>query len=126
MSSRSVAPPLSTRMGVPRKVLYAACALLGTGLILVGAQLFRIDHVRCTDWPPLSTGYPYALAYVAALTLLTIGWLGLSELGAAPADPLTPKAARAADSVAGRQAVSLSFILLVGIACNVLDRKSVV
>ncbi len=107
-------------MGVPRKVLYAACALLGTGLILVGAQLFRIDHVRCTNWPPLSTGYPYALAYVAALTLLTIGWLGLSELGAAPADPLTPKAARAADSVAGRQAVSLSFILLVGIACNVL------
>lgn len=121
MSSRSVAPVLFARMGVPRKVLYAACALLGTGLILVGAELFRIDHIRCTNWPPLSTGYPYALAYVAALTLLTIGWLGLSNLSAAaPLERLTPDAASTTDSVEGHKAVSLSFILLVGIACNLL------
>lgn len=110
MSSCSLAPAPPSRSGAQRPALYAACALLGTVLILIGAALFRIDHIRCSNWPPLSTGYPYALVYVAALTLLTFGWLGLSGLGAG----------RALGGAAAAAPASLGLILVVGIACNAL------
>ena len=102
--------------GGGRKGLYAAGAVLGTLIALVGAQLYRIDHIRCSNWPPLGIGLSYAPAYVLALVLLTSGWLGLASLcgetplwGAAP-PRLLPRGQRP----------TLLFVLLVGGACNLL------
>ena len=96
--------------------LYAASAVAGTLVMLLGAQLYRIDHIRCSNWPPLATGLAYAPAYLVALTLLTVGWLGLA--GLCGETPLWNSGASRGPLRGARP--SLLFVLLVGSACNLL------
>jgi hypothetical protein len=68
---------------------------------VVGGLQYRIDQVRCANWPPLSRGLFYAPVYLLALALLSLSWIGLARLsvgktlrfgsGDGPAQPpLTP------------------------------------
>jgi hypothetical protein len=50
-------------------------ALAGAVLLWVPAFRFRIDAATCPTWPTPTAGALYALAYVAAVALLTAGWL---------------------------------------------------
>lgn len=102
--------------GSARKGGYAACAVAGTLVMLLGAQLYRIDHIRCSNWPPLATGLAYAPAYLVALTLLTLGWLGLA--GLCGETPLWGDGATRSPRPGERP--TLLFVLLVGGACNLL------
>ncbi len=110
----------SPRSGLARKGLYAACAVVGTLVMLVGAQLYRIDHIRCSNWPPLVTGLAYAPAYLVALALLTLGWLGLAGLcGETPLWDSDSGASLARGPLRGARP-TLWFVLLVGGVCNLL------
>jgi hypothetical protein len=50
-------------------------ALAGVVALWLPAFRFRIDAVTCATWPSYSAGPLYALAYVAAVVLLTAAWL---------------------------------------------------
>lgn len=50
-------------------------ALAGAVLLWVPAFRFRIDAATCATWPAYGAGALYALAYVAAVALLTAAWL---------------------------------------------------
>lgn len=54
-----------------------AFAFAGAILLWVPAFRFRIDAVRCAEWPALGSGALYGLAYVAAVALLSVAWLRL-------------------------------------------------
>lgn len=62
-------------------------ALLGTALVVGVGHHYRIDQVRCSSWPALSTGLLSAPIYLLGLGLLTLGWLGLVQLLSSPATP---------------------------------------
>ena len=59
---------------------YYALALCGAALIVLGGAIYRTDQVRCSSWPPVSTGLLYGLVYLVALALLGVAWLGLAQL----------------------------------------------
>ncbi len=71
-----VTPPSGTRL----EYRYYASAFTGAVLLAAGGLIYRTDRIRCENWPSLSTGLIYAPIYLLALTLLSIGWLGLSNL----------------------------------------------
>ncbi len=54
-----------------------AASLLGAGLLAVPARVYRIDVLAesCARWPPATTNLTMGAIYLAALTLLTVGWL---------------------------------------------------
>jgi hypothetical protein len=54
-------------------------AIAGALLLWLPAFRFRIDAATCASWPAYSTGALYALAYVAAVLLLTVAWLRALE-----------------------------------------------
>ncbi len=97
-----------------QKWLFAIAAIFGTVLMLAGAHLFRIDRIRCTNWPSLSIGWPYAFIYALALILLTLAWLGISNLCIGKAWSATSEIPIIALPPSRR------FILLLGVGCNVL------
>lgn len=59
---------------------YYLAAFAGAILLLLGGVLYRTDQVRCSNWPPLSTGLLYAPVYLMAIGLLSLAWIGLSAL----------------------------------------------
>lgn len=75
--------PISSRAELNPKNLerrYYAYSLAGSALLAVGGLIYRIDRVRCWNWPPMTTGLAYSLSYLLALALLTLAWLGLANL----------------------------------------------
>lgn len=53
----------------------AAFAIAGAVLLWLPAFRFRIDAATCSSWPALGAGAGYALAYLLAVALLSVGWL---------------------------------------------------
>jgi hypothetical protein len=52
-----------------------ALALAGAVALWLPAFRFRIDAATCASWPSLGAGAGYALAYLAAVALLSAAWL---------------------------------------------------
>jgi glycosyl transferase family 87 len=52
-----------------------AFAIAGAVLLWLPAFRFRIDAATCESWPALGAGAGYALAYLLAVALLSVGWL---------------------------------------------------
>ncbi len=56
-------------------VLMSGCGAL---LVTLPAQRYRIDAVRCAEWPSPWTTWPLWIGYLAGIALLTIAWLRLA------------------------------------------------
>ena len=63
-----------------REAAYYACALAGSGLIVAVGLLYRIDLVKRGNWPSMTTGWISTAVFLASLGLLTVAWIGLSQL----------------------------------------------
>ena len=60
---------------------YALVSALGAGLVTLPAQRYRIDRVRCDDWPSALANMPVWLAFVAGVLLLALAWWRLGARG---------------------------------------------
>lgn len=72
--------PPESRRGIRLESGYYLAAFAGALLLVLGGVLYRTDQVRCSNWPPLSTGLLYAPVYLLAIGLLSVAWIGLSAL----------------------------------------------
>jgi hypothetical protein len=64
--------------GDVRAAAYVVMSGCGALLVTLPAERYRIDAVRCADWPSPSTTWPLWLGYVAGIALLTVAWLGIA------------------------------------------------
>lgn len=94
--------------------LFFLCSLAGTILLVIGGLQYRIDQVRCANWPPLTRGLFYAPIYLLALALLTIAWLGLARLAEGKALPFATGDGPAPPPIAPRH------LLLGGLVCHLV------
>lgn len=80
MSLSAPPSPPQPDAGAPRGALAIAdlmaglVALAGVALLFLVATRYRLDRTLCAAWPARSTGFGYALVYLAGLGALVFAW----------------------------------------------------
>ena len=79
----------SAERPVPALATSIATSAVGALLVTVPGYFYRIDRVRCDQWPSLWSHVPAWLAYLAGVALIAAAWLRVSGAVTASARPVT-------------------------------------
>jgi hypothetical protein len=98
------------RQGAPQRLrhLPLLLSLCGALLLALPAHAYRIDDSSCTAWPAPLLRLGLSAVYLAAVALLTLGWLGAVRAAASPRSSIFSSLPRA---LAGGLLVHVAAIL---------------